>query len=772
MEYTTLEEETSNRATPRKVFVLAPFSANSQGDSAPETRLCQMLEKGGVDIITASAEDASYADISITFRTKRLFSKTTEKVRKVVTPDLSAIVYLSGLSFGRINKPSWPSRRKEEWRRIRTIFSIAKHAGHCTVILDETAWNRALGLLLRLGNITPRTAATPADTYKRIMALHLPIKIPPVSLPPETFALRANAARISKESSKRKELSSDLVNIYDLHTRLKKCRLPYPNAVATLPDSPEIRHLESANISKGASGISQFMHHYNSLQTPPFELSCNANITAFIRWYLNAPVNKNCTVPLPVPQECLHDWWRDTDQPVAANILNLARRVTDFDFLPAKHRHYFAAPLGGEMGNISKMELLCAMQAKLRPENQSAFREPWNSDQIRQWYQQEICRTAPSMQAFSSASPIRVSHPINQSISIKGITEGASGLAANAWMSARALNIAGLNVAMKNFDQNAVSHPKRLLRSLSLHHINADQIPQQILASTHELHIGFPMWELESIPRSHHLAGHMLDEIWVPSAYLKTVYEAQYQREVVNVGKGITLPFLSGHPNFSYGITHGNYVVICCFDAHSSVERKNPLAAVTAFQEAFEGDPNARMLVKTTPTGQGHWGDPNGQMSIITQLARQDSRIIIDRRMLPIHELLKLIKAADCLISTHRAEGFGYIPAYALGYGTPVVCTDYSGTTEVCDTTTSFPVTATMISIKSGETIYPVPNGKWADVDIPKLAKTLKFVKNSPEVAAQRTKVGQKRVQTKFSLEMQAHRYEARLKNLGVIANS
>ncbi len=349
-------------------------------------------------------------------------------------------------------------------------------------------------------------------------------------------------------------------------------------------------------------------------------------------------------------------------------------------------------------------------------------------------------------------------------VHIRGIIDGESGLARNTLMSADAFALAGIPTSMA---RNMA--PRRLNRPLILHHCNADQIAHKPRHADKTLHVGFLLWELETLPRSHLQAEKMLDEVWVPSRYVQEIYTKTYTCPVVNVGKGFSLPEVRASNMAQFDIHAGHYVMLMCFDAHSSVERKNPLAAVRAFLAAFPNDKNMRLIIKTTPVDPSHWGDPNGQMPRIRAISRQDSRVIVDERMLPFHGLLALIKRADCIVSPHRAEGFGYIPAYALWYARPVIVTDYSGTREICNAATAFPVPYKLVNTRVGETITPIKNARWAEIDVGALALTMRDVRNNSVNAQIKARCGQKLLRTKYTPQMQAQRYLNRLNVLGVL---
>src|SRR6201999_1357068 len=76
----------------------------------------------------------------------------------------------------------------------------------------------------------------------------------------------------------------------------------------------------------------------------------------------------------------------------------------------------------------------------------------------------------------------------------------------------------------------------------------------------------------------------------------------------------------------------------------------------------------------------------------LMQAVSGDPRIKIITTRLSDAEMIALVRDADCIVSLHRSEGFGYLMSDAMAYGTPVIATDYSGNADFCDPDTSFPV--------------------------------------------------------------------------------
>ncbi|MEM7616697.1 MAG: hypothetical protein AAF245_16700, partial [Pseudomonadota bacterium] len=300
----------------------------------------------------------------------------------------------------------------------------------------------------------------------------------------------------------------------------------------------------------------------------------------------------------------------------------------------------------------------------------------------------------------------------------------------------------------------------------TLYHLNADRLPQTMLARPPGFGIGFLLWELDRLPRTHRLALEMLDEIWVPSVFLRRVYQRHFDRNVVYMRKALILPKPAPWPAPAPGVRR----FLTCFDAASSVARKNPIAAVEAFRRAFPRDTNVELIIKTTPSNSEHWGDPEGQMDRIDAIAKTDPRIKILRDYIPLDKLLGLISTATALISPHRAEGFGYFPAFALSLGVPVVATDYSGTQDFCTPETSLPTRAELVPVPRGHAIFETPGARWAEVDLAALAQHLTDLAEDPAPALRRAQAGQLMMQTDYALPALARRYTARLSELGLIS--
>ncbi len=430
-----------------------------------------------------------------------------------------------------------------------------------------------------------------------------------------------------------------------------------------------------------------------------------------------------------------------------ATLLFLSRFTVDLRTLSPDLVRYFETALPG--GVLNRFQLLCAVLARMPVADAKQAQNLWQSSEIADWFTAHVVSQAPALSVFAT----RPAPPLAAEILLTGPEQEGTGIGQNAQMSRAALGGIAVN------------------RPVALHHVNADALPVQILRHGTAAHfnIGFMLWEAEQIPFNHYLAAECLDALWAPSRFVADIYARAFQREVATVGKAIALPRVSPLPRARFGLADHHHLVLTAFDAHSSVVRKNPLAALRGFQAAFEGDADARLIIKSTPLPAHHWGDPEGQMAAIQAAADADARIIINTEYLPFDALLGLIASADVLLSPHRAEGFGYLPAYALALGRAVIATDYSGTRDFITPQTGFPVAWTPRDIQPGDTIYPLQAAQWAEIDGDALAQTLAAHRAEPTIGQMRAAKGQRLMQSHYSQKALAQRYRAALAEYGLL---
>lgn len=271
--------------------------------------------------------------------------------------------------------------------------------------------------------------------------------------------------------------------------------------------------------------------------------------------------------------------------------------------------------------------------------------------------------------------------------------------------------------------------------------------------------IGVWVWELPAAPPASLEHAKAYDEIWVPSTFNKRAFSAITRTPVHHVPYAVGLPPAEGGSfRGRLGIPEGDFVFLYMFDASSYVERKNPHALLEAFAREFAADDRAHLVLKIS------YLDPRNPFAHELARARQAApRIRVMEEVLRESELASLLSSADCYVSPHRSEGFGFTLAEAMLLGRPVIATDYGSTRDFLDEETGFPVPYHLLEIERDIGAFYPRGAVWADIDVGALARTMRLVRDNPSEARRRALAARERVEAQYSEEAIGRRIAARL---------
>lgn len=225
--------------------------------------------------------------------------------------------------------------------------------------------------------------------------------------------------------------------------------------------------------------------------------------------------------------------------------------------------------------------------------------------------------------------------------------------------------------------------------------------------------IGWCVWELERIPNQWRTPLEILDEIWVPSEFVRRAFATS----------GISLPCRIVPPQLEppspasadrarFGIAADAFAVLFAFSLRSGVIRKNPMAAVRAFLNAFRNDSDVRLVFKISDVDieAAAWKD-------FRIAVGDDPRFVFVTDFLSDHEMLSLFASIDVALSTHRAEGYGMIPALAMLNGRAAVATGWSGNLDFMTPDNSILLPYTLTPVDDVDERYVIKGTHWAEVD-------------------------------------------------------
>jgi glycosyltransferase involved in cell wall biosynthesis len=328
-------------------------------------------------------------------------------------------------------------------------------------------------------------------------------------------------------------------------------------------------------------------------------------------------------------------------------------------------------------------------------------------------------------------------------IAIAGLFSTASGIGEGARLAYTALDDAGL--APSAFDLSAAfgqtefsAAARRALApgagTLIVHH-NAPYMAHALWALGRgriqgRRIIGYWAWELPKLPAPWREGFRFAHEIWVPSTFTRDAVAAATDLPVRVVPH--PLPKMPVTPNMrgKLGLPQDALIVLAAFHLGSAFARKNPLAAIAAFRNAFGERADRVLAVKLIDNGA------NGARHELDAAVAGANNIRIIEGMLPHADMAGLMAASDIVISLHRSEGFGLVPAQAMALGKPVVATGWSGNVDFMNNGNSALVDYTLVPVHDAEGAFDGTGQQWAEPSVEHAANWLQRLAGSAELRA------------------------------------
>jgi GT2 family glycosyltransferase/glycosyltransferase involved in cell wall biosynthesis len=253
--------------------------------------------------------------------------------------------------------------------------------------------------------------------------------------------------------------------------------------------------------------------------------------------------------------------------------------------------------------------------------------------------------------------------------------------------------------------------------------VNADQVPLFFESMRGQLlpaarNIGLWAWEVEDLPPVMAASERHLDEVWGISSFTAAALARRLTKPVRAFPLPVVVPEVRRRTRAELGMPDG-FLFLFCFDYDSVFQRKNPLAVVAAFRQAFSDRAGVVLYIKTT-NAERHAAEGKALRAAV----RGCANIVIRDAYVASDDYFSLLDACDCYVSLHRSEGFGLTVAEAMALGKPVISTAYSSTLEFANESNSFPVPVRIIEVGDGAPPYP-PHSRWADPDIAAAAEQM-----------------------------------------------
>lgn len=213
-----------------------------------------------------------------------------------------------------------------------------------------------------------------------------------------------------------------------------------------------------------------------------------------------------------------------------------------------------------------------------------------------------------------------------------------------------------------------------------------------------------------------------------------------------------------------YGIGPDDFVVFFNFDYYSGYYRKNPEGLILAFSKAFPDNPQTKLVLKTMRAKARQ--ELHEQLQNYADKCGLANRLICIDNFIPQEDLVALSATANVYASLHRGEGFGLGIAEAMSLSVPVVVTDYSATSEFCNTDNALLIPYHLVKVPPSQVDVDAYHhvSTWAEPDTDAAAEALKRLYHDPELRKRLGENGKHFIENYFSPENFKKSIEAFLK--------
>ncbi len=232
--------------------------------------------------------------------------------------------------------------------------------------------------------------------------------------------------------------------------------------------------------------------------------------------------------------------------------------------------------------------------------------------------------------------------------------------------------------------------------------------------------VGCWAWELEEIPKSWRAAFRYVDEAWTPSRFVALAVSGRAPAGLpVRVLPHPLPPTTAERDRAAFGIPEDAVAVLTAFDIKSGFTRKNPIGAVRAFRAAHRKAPGPALMICKVA---GAEAAPDLYEELKSEVGYAGDVVLMDQ-WLTGTQMAALTASVDIVLSLHRSEGFGLLPAQAMLAGKAVVATGWSGNLEFMTADDSALVDYRLIPVNDPQGLYG--HGIWADPDPDQAASLL-----------------------------------------------
>jgi glycosyltransferase involved in cell wall biosynthesis len=269
--------------------------------------------------------------------------------------------------------------------------------------------------------------------------------------------------------------------------------------------------------------------------------------------------------------------------------------------------------------------------------------------------------------------------------------------------------------------------------------VNAPSLPLMLArapraALSRRLVIGAWAWELPVLPPSWRVGSRYVHQVWACSDFTAAALEPLLPGRVRVVPYPLAMLDRPALPvlRADFGLPEAALIVTSVLSLGSSFTRKNPLAAIAAFKAAFGTQADRILVIKIS----GAAAFPKESAELRQAIGAADNIKLFDGGWSPAR-VEGLLGLSDIVVSLHRAEGFGLVPAQAMLRGVPVIATGWSGNLQYMDAASAALVDHRLVPVDDPSAVYgAIPGALWAEPSVEHAATLLRALADDPAARA------------------------------------
>ncbi len=244
-----------------------------------------------------------------------------------------------------------------------------------------------------------------------------------------------------------------------------------------------------------------------------------------------------------------------------------------------------------------------------------------------------------------------------------------------------------------------------------------------------------PFWELPRVPLRWCRPLSAMDAVLAPTRFIASACAREIPEDrIIHYPQAVFLPSGIVPSRQKWGLPADATIFVVAFDAGSDIDRKNPWAAIDAFQRAFQAERDVRLVVKMKPWPQVPAF--RAQAEAVRARAGSDARVHIIDESLSYDDVLSLYASCDVMVSLHRSEGLGLHLMEAMSLGKVVVATNWSGNVDFMSTANSVPIGFRLVPLATAHPSYATELGRpgqvWAEASVEEAIEALRGLHADP----------------------------------------